>query len=65
MLGSEKKSYDVDVFINNILASVNLTTGDTINFDKFFELFSGNEGLFDQVNLEARGGRKLVFNLFS
>ncbi|XP_047739665.1 LOW QUALITY PROTEIN: dual oxidase 2 [Hyalella azteca] len=53
MLGSEGKSRDIQMIVNNILESVNLTRGEAITFQKFFELFSGNEGVLKNINLQA------------
>ncbi|KAF2359172.1 hypothetical protein FHG87_010072 [Trinorchestia longiramus] len=58
MLGSESKNTNIDVIVNNIMESVNLRRGEAITFEKFFELFSGKEGVLRSINLQA-GSRSL------
>ena len=59
MLGSEAKGRDISSILSNIMTSMNLRPGQTIDFDKFFELFSSNNEILDEVHLQGKSTNRI------
>ena len=53
-MGTEARGRDIDALLSNIMTSINLDPGQSIDFDAFFELFNADDGILDKVHLQCQ-----------